>query len=239
MYKETNTRSIVKTISWRILATITTMTLVYVFIGDMSVAISVGGIEVFLKMFIYFLHERGWDKIKFGRKEIKPIVIWITGLSRSGKSEIGKNLTNLLKEKGHKVEHLDGHTIREVIPGTGHSRLEVNEHIKRVGYLAKKLEEQGVIVVATFLSPYKESRDFVANLVGNYKEIYISTPMEVCAARDDKGVFEKAIKGEIKDFPGVDVKYELTDNPMLTIDTTDTSNEDAAKLIFNEIKKNL
>jgi adenylylsulfate kinase len=105
MYKETNTRSIVKTISWRILATITTVSLVYIFIGDVSVALSVGGIEVFLKMFIYFLHERGWDKIKFGRKEIKPIVVWITGLSRSGKSEIGKNLTNLLKEKGHKVEH--------------------------------------------------------------------------------------------------------------------------------------
>ena len=67
MYKETNTRSIVKTISWRILATITTMSLVYIFIGDMTIAISVGGIEVFLKMLIYFLHERAWDKIKFGR----------------------------------------------------------------------------------------------------------------------------------------------------------------------------
>jgi len=239
MYKETNTRSIVKTISWRILATITTMSLVYIFIGDMTIAISVGGIEVFLKMFIYFVHERAWDKIKFGRKEIKPVVIWITGLSRSGKSEIGKNLTNLLKEKGHKVEHLDGHTIREVIPGTGHSRHEVNEHIKRVGYLSKKLEEQGVIVVATFLSPYKESRDYVSNLVDNYKEIYISTPMEVCAARDDNGIFERAKKGEIKDFPGVDVEYELSEKPMLTIDTTTTSTENAAKLIFNEIKKYL
>jgi adenylylsulfate kinase len=237
MYKETNTRSIVKTISWRILATVTTVSLVYIFIGDVSVALSVGGIEVFLKMLIYFFHERFWDKIKFGRKEIKTIVIWITGISLSGKSEIGKQLTNMLKEKGHKVEHLDGHTIRELIPGTGYSRKEVNEHIKRVGYLAKKLEEQGVIVVASFLSPYKESRKFVANLVDNYQEVYISTPVEVCAERDDKGIYQKAKNGEIKDFPGVDVEYEVSEKPFLTINTQKTSNNKTAEMIFNKISK--
>ncbi len=239
MYKETNTRSIVKTISWRILATLTTIALVYIFIGDVSVALSVGGIEVILKMLIYFLHERGWDKIKFGRKEIKPMVIWITGLSRSGKSEIGRILADTLKEKGHKVEHLDGHTIREVIPGTGYSRKEVNEHIMRVGYLAKKLEEQGVIVVASFLSPYLESREFVSNLVENYNEVYISTPMEICSERDEKGIYEGAKKGEVINFPGVNVEYEKSENPMLTIDTTNITNVDTAKAIFNEIKKHL
>ena len=190
MYKETNTRSLAKTISWRILATLTTITLVYIFIGDATIAFSVGGIEVILKMLIYFLHERGWDKIKFGRKEIKPMVVWITGLTRSGKSEIGRILAEMLKDKGHKVEHLDGHTIREVISGTGYSRKEVNDHIKRVGYLAKKLEEQGVIVVASFLSPFRESREFVSELVDNYNEVYISTPMEVCASRDNKGIYK-------------------------------------------------
>ena len=239
MYKETNTRSIVKTISWRILATLTTIALVYIFIGDVSVALSVGGIEVFLKMLIYFLHERGWDKIKFGRKEIKPMVIWITGLSRSGKSEIGEILAKMLKEKGHKVEHLDGHTIREVIPGTGYSKKEVDEHIKRVGYLAKKLEEQGVIVVATFLSPYKESREFVSDLVENYKEVYISTPMDVCSARDKKGIYQRAINGDITNFPGVTFEYEASQNPMMEIDTTETSTKEAAKIIFNEIIKDL
>lgn len=239
MYQETNTRSIVKTISWRILATVTTITIVYIFIGDVSIALSVGGIEVFLKMLIYFLHERGWDKINFGRKEIKPIVVWITGLSRSGKSEIGRILSEMLKEKGHKVEHLDGHAIREVISGTGYSREEVNEHIKRVGYLAKKLEEQGVIVVASFLSPYKESRKFVSDLVENYKEVYISTPMEICFERDSKGIYQRAINGDIENFPGVTVEYEASQNPMMKIDTTNTSTKDAAKTIFNKIIKNL
>ena len=78
MFKETKSRSIIKTISWRVLATLTTIVLVYIFIGDTTIALSVGGIEVILKMLIYFFHERAWDKIKFGRKEVKPAVIWFT-----------------------------------------------------------------------------------------------------------------------------------------------------------------
>ncbi|NOX66683.1 MAG: adenylyl-sulfate kinase [Chlorobi bacterium] len=239
MYKETHTRSIVKTISWRILATLTTITLVYIFIGDVTIALSVGGIEVFLKMLIYFLHERAWDKIKFGRKEVKPMVVWITGLSRSGKSQIGRLLVETLKKKDFKVEHLDGHTIRGLIPGTGYTRKEVNDHIKRVGYLGKKLEEQGVIVVATFLSPFSESREFVKNLVENFYEVYISTPAEVCAERDDKGVYKKAMNGELENFPGVSVEYEIPSNPKLTIDTTNTSIDKSAELIYKNIKNKL
>ncbi len=139
MYKETKIRSIVKTISWRILATLTTVTLVYIFIGDTTIAFTVGGIEVFLKMFIYFVHERVWDKLRFGRHEIQPFVVWLTGFARSGKSEIGKELKTLIKEKGLKVEHLDGHSVRDLFPQTGYSRNEVNQHIERVGYLAGKL----------------------------------------------------------------------------------------------------
>jgi len=239
LYKETHTRSIVKTISWRILATLTTITLVYIFIGDVTIALSVGGIEVFLKMLIYFLHERAWDKIKFGRKEVKPMVVWITGLSRSGKSQIGRLLVETLKKKDFKVEHLDGHTIRGLIPGTGYTRKEVNDHIKRVGYLGKKLEEQGVIVVATFLSPFSESREFVKNLVENFYEVYISTPAEVCAERDDKGVYKKAMNGELENFPGVSVEYEIPSNPKLTIDTTNTSIDKSAELIYKNIKNKL
>ena len=83
---ETKLRSIVKSLSWRILATLTTVLLVYIFIGDHKIAFSIGGIEVFLKMLIYFFHERAWNNVKFGRREIKPLVVWITGLSCSGKN---------------------------------------------------------------------------------------------------------------------------------------------------------
>ncbi len=237
MFKETKTRSIVKTISWRILATLTTITLVYIFIGDTKIAFAVGGIEVFLKMLIYFFHERVWDKLKFGRKEIQPFVIWITGLARSGKSAIGEELASKLKDKGLKVEHLDGHSVRNLFPQTGFSRKEVNEHIERVGYLAGKLERQGVFVVASFLSPYKESRDFVKNNCNNYVEIHISTPAEVCEKLDDKGIYKKARAGEVENFPGINVEYEKPINPDLTIDTTNISTSEAASKIFNHIKK--
>ncbi|MBZ0180205.1 MAG: adenylyl-sulfate kinase [Melioribacteraceae bacterium] len=232
MYKETHLRSILKTISWRFWATLTTTVLVFIFIGEIGLAVSIGLVEVVIKMLIYFLHERAWGAIKFGRVEIKPMVIWITGLARSGKSEIGEKLTALLKKKGLKAEHLDGHTIRNLFPETGFSRQEVNEHIKRVGLLAKKLEEQGVFVVASFLSPYKESREFVRKLVDGYYEVHISTPVEVCEARDDKGIYKKARQENLPNFPGVTVKYDLPEKPDLEIDTTSLSTDDAADKIF-------
>jgi len=237
MYTETKSRSLLKAVSWRFWATLTTTSLVFLFIGELEVALSIGVIEVVLKMAIYFLHERTWDKIKFGRHEVKPCVVWITGLSRSGKSTIAEKVTKELKTKGLKAEHLDGRNIRHLFPETGYTKKEVNEHIKRVGYLAKKLEEQNVFVVASFLSPYKESREFVRELVDNFVEVYISTPVAVCAERDTSGIFEAAKKGEVQNFPGINMTYEVSDNPELTIDTTDTSTEEASKIIIKEINK--
>jgi len=237
MYKETKIRSVVKTISWRILATVTTISLVYIFIGDTTIAFTVGGIEVFLKMLIYFFHERVWDKLKFGRHEIQPFVVWLTGLARSGKSAIGKELATMLMEKGLKVEHLDGHSVRDLFPQTGFSKNEVNQHIERVGYLASKLENQGVFVVASFLSPFKESREFVKNNSKNFVEVHISTPVEVCEKNDDKGIYKKARMGEVENFPGINVDYETPINPDITIDTTNISNTEAADKIFNHLKK--
>ena len=237
MYKESKIRSIVKTISWRVLATLTTVSLVYIFIGDTKIAFAVGGIEVFLKMLIYFLHERVWDKLKFGRHEITPFVVWITGLARSGKTEIGKELSDMLRGKGLKVEHLDGHSVRDLFPQTGFTKDEVNLHIERVGYLAGKLEKQGVFVVATFLSPYKKSREFVKNNCNNFIEVYISTPAEVCERNDTKGIYKKARAGIVNNFPGVNIEYEVPDNPDLSLDTTSISTKEAANKIFNYVKK--
>ena len=237
MYKETKTRSIVKTISWRILATLTTVTLVYIFIGDTTIAFTVGGIEVFLKMLVYFIHERVWDKLKFGKHEIQPFVVWLTGYARAGKSEIGKELSEMLLSKGLKVEHLDGHSVRNLFPQTGFSRQEVNQHIERVGHLASRLENRGVFVVASFLSPFEESREFVKNLSKNFIEIHISTPIEECEKKDKKGVYEKARNGELKNFPGVDVKYEEPKEPVLKIDPSKTSIKESSEEIFNYLKK--
>ncbi len=239
MFKESKLRSIIKSLSWRLLATLTTILIVYIFVGDTKVAFSIGGIEVFLKMLVYFFHERLWEKIRFGRREIKPLVIWITGLSRSGKSGIGRTLTEKLQHQGYKAEHLDGHSIRDLFPETGYRREDVNRHIKRIGFLARKLEEQGVVVVATFLSPYKESREFVREVTARYFEVYISTPATVCAARDQKGIYTRAASGDLANFPGVSSKYEVPQKPDLVIDTSEIEQKDAAEMIFSRIRKKL
>ncbi len=235
MYKETHLRSIIKTISWRALATLTTMSLVYIFIGDMTIALSVGGIEVVLKMLVYFVHERAWDKIKFGRKEYKPAVIWITGLVRSGKAEIASALVKDLEEKGMKVEFLNGHNIRNLFPETGFSREEVNEHVKRVGYLASRLEKRGIFVVASFVSPYAESREFVRNICDNFVEIHVSTPLEICEQNDDSGIYKKAREGKIKHLAGVDVEYEIPENPLVRIDTSKQTYKDIAPQLMKTL----
>lgn len=238
MYKETHIRSVIKAITWRALATLTTMLLVFIFIGDMTIALSLGGIEVVLKMLIYFTHERAWDRIKWGKKEIKPAVIWLTGLVRSGKSEIGEALVEKLRKKGHKAEHLDGHSIRHLFPETGFGREAVNEHIKRVGYLAKKLEEQGVFVVASFVSPYRESREFVRSITTNFKEVYISTPLEHCIKNDTSGIYKRAELGEVKNLPGIDVQYEIPIDGAIKVDYSHLDKDKAAEMIINYALEN-
>lgn len=237
MYKDTKLRSILKTISWRFWATATTIALVFLFIGEPEVAFSIGIIEVILKMLIYFVHERTWDKIKYGRKELEPFVVWLTGLTRSGKTEIATKLSKMIEEKGLKVEHLDGHTVRNIFTETGFSRAEVNEHIKRVGYLAGKLEKHGIFVISAFISPYKESREYVRKLTNNFIEVHVATPLEVCEKNDDKGRYEKARKGELQNFPGVNAPYDVPENPDLVVMSNGMDTDGAAEKIYNHIKK--
>jgi len=237
MYQETKLRSISKAVSWRVLATLTTFTLVLIFTGEMEVALTVGGLEVVFKMLIYFSHERGWDKIKWGKHEIQPFVVWMTGLSGAGKTSIAKKVAEKLQAKGLKTEHLDGETIRDLFPDTGFSKPEVNEHIKRVGLLAGRLENKGVFVVASFISPYKESREFVRDLCKNFIEVYISTPLKVCEKRENNNLYKRARLGEIKNLPGIDVKYEIPQKAELIIDTSDHSINESVNIVYNYLKR--
>jgi adenylylsulfate kinase len=235
MFVEQKRRSIVKTIAWRIWATLTTIALVFLFVGEVKIALTIGLVEVFVKMVMYFLHERWWNNIRYGKKEIKPAVLWFTGLSGSGKSTLSEAVYNVLKEKGLRVEHLDGDKIRNIFPRTGFSKEERNQHIKRVGYLASKLEENGVYVLASFISPYQETRDFVRNLCDSFIEVYVSTPIETCERRDVKGLYAKARKGEITQFTGIDDPYETPTNPEIIVDTTDITVEEAVNKILKSI----
>lgn len=165
-------------------------------------------------------------------KKLKPAVLWFTGLSGSGKSTVSEKVYATLKEKGYRVEHLDGDAIRDIFPKTGFSRKERNAHIKRVGYLASRLQAHGVFVIGSFISPYRESRDFVRNLCEDFVEIYISTPLEECERRDVKGLYEKARAGKITQFTGIDDPYEAPESPELEIDTTHISIDEAVEKVM-------
>jgi len=231
MFRESNGRSIVKTISWRLLATLTTAAIVYAFTGKLNVALAVGGIEVLLKLVLYYFHERTWNKISYGKKEIIPKVIWLTGLSGSGKSTIAEGLYKKIQSRGLKVEYLDGDRVRNIFPKTGFSKEERDRHVKRIGFLASMLEKNGVIVVAAFISPYEESRKFVRDLCNNFIEVHVSTPLEECKRRDIKGLYARAEKGEIKNFTGIDDPYEVPLQPELRIDTTNITVDEAVNKI--------
>jgi adenylylsulfate kinase len=166
----------------------------------------------------------------------KSIVIWLTGLSASGKTTIGEALANDLKILGHKVEHLDGDLVRKMFPGTGFSREERDRHIKRIGYLAAMLEKHDVFVVASFISPYREARAFVRSQCKNFIEVYVSTPLSECEKRDPKGLYKKARKGDILYFTGISDPYEPPENPEIEIDTTGISVEDAVNHILDYLE---
>jgi len=237
MYRESHVRSVAKTVSWRITATITTTLLVLFFTRKIEVALAVGGMEVVLKMLLYFFHERIWDRVKFGKRQLNPAVLWFTGLSGSGKSTLAQAVQEKLLKKGLKVEYLDGDNVRDIFPKTGFSKEERDAHVRRVGYLASRLAKNGVFVAASFISPYEESREFVRSLCSNFTEIYVSTPLEECERRDVKGLYAKVRSGEIKNFTGVDDPYEAPSKPELEINTQNMSIDEAADEVISYLEE--
>lgn len=169
-------------------------------------------------------------------KKLKPTVLWFTGLSGSGKSTISEKVYEVLKERGYEIEHLDGDAVREVFPATGFSKKERDSHVKRVGFIASLLQNHGVFVVASFISPYQDARNFVRNMCEDFTEIHISTPLEVCEERDVKGLYAKARKGEIDNFTGISDPYEEPENPELRIDTTDITPDEGVQIVLDYLE---
>jgi adenylylsulfate kinase len=166
---------------------------------------------------------------------LRPAVAWFTGLSGSGKSTIAVTLARHLEAIGLPVEHLDGDEIREVFPTTGFTRAERDTHVRHVGFLASKLEKHGVFVIASLVSPYAESRDFVRRLCRNFVEIYVATPLDECERRDVKGLYARARRGEISQFTGIDDPYEPPEHPEVTIDTRRVSVDEACALLVGRL----
>ncbi|MBL8022485.1 MAG: adenylyl-sulfate kinase [Leptospirales bacterium] len=195
-------------------------------------AVLLSGVGLVL-ILAYALHEWFWS-----RSSRRPIakVIWLTGLSGAGKSTLANLLVDAIRRRGLPVELLDGDQVRSIFPNTGFSREDRIGHVKRVGFLASLLQKNGVFVVASFISPYRESRDFVRGLCSEFVEVYLSTPLEVCEKRDVKGLYQKARAGEIQHFTGIDDPYETPEKPELVIDTSQFSESVALGKILEYVR---
>lgn len=134
-------------------------------------------------------------------------------------------------------ELIDGDSVRDILKNTGFDKKSRDEHVKRIGYTSHLLEKHGVTVIACFVSPYQESREFARKQCKNFFEIYLSTPLRVCEDRDPKGLYKKARAGHIKEFTGLDAPYEVPKNADLTLDTSKMSIDEAVELIFLKLRE--
>ncbi len=159
--------------------------------------------------------------------------LWFTGLSGSGKSTISVIVEKILKEKGRKIEILDGDEVRENLSkGLGFSKEDRDINIKRIGYVAKLLARNGVVAITAAISPYREVRDYVRQDNKDFVEVYVNCTLEECARRDVKGLYKKAFAGEIKQFTGVSDPYEPPINPEIIVNThLETPAESAEKIV--------
>ena len=159
--------------------------------------------------------------------------LWFTGLSGAGKSTISVILEEKLKERGKKIEILDGDEVRENLSkGLGFSKEDRDINIKRIGYVAKLLARNGVVALTAAISPYRAVRDFVRQDNKDFVEVYVNCTLEECARRDVKGLYKKAFAGEIKQFTGVSDPYEPPLNPEVTVNThLETPEESAEKIL--------
>ncbi len=163
------------------------------------------------------------------------VCIWFTGLSGSGKSTTADVLTSLLMEHGRQVTVLDGDVVRtNLSKGLGFSKEDRDANILRIGYVASEIVRHGGIAICAAISPYIATRDAVRSMMGDgqFLEVFVDTPLDVCESRDAKGMYAKARAGEIKGFTGIDDPYEAPPNPELTLDTVANSpTKNAARII--------
>jgi len=146
--------------------------------------------------------------------EHRGVTIWFTGLSGSGKTTISRSLVAELRERECKMEVLDGDIVRQnLTKGLGFSKEDRDENIRRIGFVANLLTRNGVIVLVSAISPYRDIREEVAERIGDFMEIYVNAPLAVCEERDVKGLYKRARSGEIKNFTGISDPYEAPVDP--------------------------
>ena len=168
----------------------------------------------------------------------KGFTLWFTGLSGAGKSTLAHHIAQELRQRGLKVEILDGDEVRtNLSKGLGFSKEDRDTNIKRIGYVCKLLSRNGVVAISAAISPYKEVRDFNREQIGQFVEIYVKCSIEELTRRDVKGLYKKALAGEIKNFTGVSDPYEAPERPEITVDSGAESVEDSLRTILGYLER--
>lgn len=169
-----------------------------------------------------------------------PRVLWLTGFSGSGKSTLSNLLEKKFQEQGKHTYLLDGDNVRHGLCGDlGFSDKDRVENIRRVSEVAKLFVDSGVIVLTAFISPFQVDRDYCRNLLedGEFVEIFVDTPLDVCEQRDPKGLYKKARAGEIKDFTGISSTYEAPQNPEIHLSYKDEAPEQTAERLYTMLEE--
>ncbi|MFN0188964.1 MAG: adenylyl-sulfate kinase [Bacteroidia bacterium] len=166
----------------------------------------------------------------------KPVLLWLTGLSGSGKSTLADRVEQVLHEQGYKTYLLDGDNIRHGLNSNiDFSESGRKENIRRIGEVAKLFLDAGIIVISAFISPFREDRETVRNLLkeGEFIEIHVDCPLEICEQRDVKGLYAKARRGEIPNFTGISSPFEVPTHPEITVHTDQEKLDDSVNKILS------
>ena len=168
----------------------------------------------------------------------KGFTVWFTGLPSAGKSTLAELLAPELRRRGHGVEVMDGDVVRtHLCKGLGFSKEDRDENIRRIGFVCAMVTRHGGAAIAAAISPYRAIREEVRAKVGNFVEVYVKASVETCIQRDVKGMYRRALAGEIKGFTGVDDPYEAPVNPELTILTETESPQESAARILRKLEE--
>ncbi|MCB9728916.1 MAG: adenylyl-sulfate kinase [Deltaproteobacteria bacterium] len=165
--------------------------------------------------------------------------LWFTGMSGAGKSTLSAELATVLRDRGLKVEVLDGDEVRtNLSKGLGFSKEDRDTNVRRIAYVARLLARNGVVAIGAAISPYKETRDQVRDTfpVGSFVEVFVHCPLETLIERDPKGLYARALKGELKHFTGIDDPYEPPDNPEVIVNTGVETVESGVRRILSALE---
>ena len=168
----------------------------------------------------------------------KGFTIWFTGLSGAGKSTLSEALEERLKARERNVEILDGDIVRtHLSKGLGFSREDRDTNIKRIAFVCSLLTRNGVICISAAIAPYRQARQWARQEIGNFVEVYVKCPIEVCRQRDVKGLYKLVDEGKIKGFTGVDDPYEEPEHPELVVETDKETIEESVGRIFAKLEE--